>query len=345
MYVSSRSRCIHPYRRTATCTPYTLDLVHSQASHSSAAQQYRYRKHSMSPCSLARTAARGVRLARPQVSAPSLLTSSLSAWKTTFQEGSCNSRLPIKNTSTVDISSSRRYTSWTPVRAGGQTEWLANSKVLAKTPRTTVTRRAYTTATVENSIPPRSTSSKPPRSSRRRSRVRYLYYLAAFLAITGICYETIPPARHLLIASIRCLRLVKAVGLSVLDYKYTFLDWYPSDKYTEEERKQLARTDRHACHARSSERLFQALKSNAGIYVKLGQHIASIQALPIEWTTSMRPLQDQCYPTSIPKLDAMLRKDMDMGCVRSSYSGVYRRWKVSLTGIFRMYIFQLERSV
>ena len=299
----------------------------------------------MSPCSLARTAARGVRLARPQVSAPSLLTSSLSAWKTTFQEGSCNSRLPIKNTSTVDTSSSRRYTSWTPVRAGGQTEWLANSKVLAKTPRTTVTRRAYTTATVENSIPPGSTSSKPPRSSRRRSRVRYLYYLAAFLAITGICYETIPPARHLLIASIRCLRLVKAVGLSVLDYKYTFLDWYPSDKYTEEERKQLARTDRHACHARSSERLFQALKSNAGIYVKLGQHIASIQALPIEWTTSMRPLQDQCYPTSIPKLDAMLRKDMDMGCVRSSYSGVYRRWKVSLTGIFRMYIFQLERSV
>lgn len=26
----------------------------------------------------------------------------------------------------------------------------------------------------------------------------------------------------------------------------------------------------------------------------------------------MRPLQDQCYPTALPKLDEMLRKDMQM---------------------------------
>lgn len=26
----------------------------------------------------------------------------------------------------------------------------------------------------------------------------------------------------------------------------------------------------------------------------------------------MRPLQDQCYPTPLPKLDEMLRKDMAM---------------------------------
>lgn len=26
----------------------------------------------------------------------------------------------------------------------------------------------------------------------------------------------------------------------------------------------------------------------------------------------MRPLQDQCYPTPLPKLDEMLRKDMQM---------------------------------
>lgn len=26
----------------------------------------------------------------------------------------------------------------------------------------------------------------------------------------------------------------------------------------------------------------------------------------------MRPLQDQCYPTPLPKLDDMLRKDMQM---------------------------------
>ena len=105
MYVSSRSRCIHPYRRTATCTPYTLDLVHSQASHSSAAQQYRYRKHSMSPCSLARTAARGVRLARPQVSAPSLLTSSSSS--TTSRPGDACFPPLMQGDCTADTTCSR----------------------------------------------------------------------------------------------------------------------------------------------------------------------------------------------------------------------------------------------
>jgi hypothetical protein len=33
------------------------------------------------------------------------------------------------------------------------------------------------------------------------------------------------------------------------------------------------------------------------------------------WTEAMRPLQDQCYPTPIPKLDEMLRKDMGLRCV------------------------------
>jgi len=113
----------------------------------------------------------------------------------------------------------------------------------------------------------------PPPTRRPRSRrLRRLYYLLAFLLFSTVCYETIPPARHLLIASIRCLRLLKAVTLSVLDYKYTFLDWYPAAEYTPEERKRLKRVDRHACHKRSSGRLFEALKSNAGIYVKLGDN-------------------------------------------------------------------------
>jgi hypothetical protein len=142
--------------------------------------------------------------------------------------------------------------------------------------------RRYATTTIPPSLLDGPKSKTTPKALRTPSRRRILYYLLGFLLFSTVCYQTIPPARHLLIASIRCARLVKAVILNVLDYKYTFLDWYPEDKYSKEERKQLARRDRHACHARSSERLFQALKSNAGIYVKLGQHIASIQALPKE---------------------------------------------------------------
>lgn len=156
-----------------------------------------------------------------------------------------------------------------------------------------------------------SSASPPPIRHRSSPWPRRFAYLAAFLAFSGLCYEYVPPARHFLIANIRCARLVKAVVLNVIDYKYTFIDWYPESQYSPEERKQLARKDRHACHARSSHRLFLALKRNAGIYVKLGQHIASVQALPVEWTSAMKPLQDQCFPSSVASLDAMLRRDMD----------------------------------
>jgi len=127
-------------------------------------------------------------------------------------------------------------------------------------------RRFASSSATDNSLSPEESSpSSPPRERRRQSRrLRRLYYLLAFLAFSAICYETIPPARHLLIASIRCLRLFKAVALSVLDYKYTFMDWYPATEYSPEERKRLKRIDRHACHKRSSGRLFEALKSNAG---------------------------------------------------------------------------------
>ncbi|GHJ87079.1 hypothetical protein NliqN6_3481 [Naganishia liquefaciens] len=155
---------------------------------------------------------------------------------------------------------------------------------------------------------------KPPRPPRTRSSRwrRLAIYLAAFGAITWASYEFIPPARHLLVAFIRCFRLLRAVLLNVIDYRWMFAKQYDESIFTPEEIKEFRRGDRRECHKRSSRRLFEALKRNAGIYVKLGQHISSIQALPKEWTEAMRPLQDQCYPTPLPKLDEMLRKDMGL---------------------------------
>lgn len=59
--------------------------------------------------------------------------------------------------------------------------------------------------------------------------------------------------------------------------------------------------------------MLEALKKNSGIYVKLGQHVAAVQLLPIEWTSTMTPLQDQCFPTPIEDVDAMLRADLGKG--------------------------------
>lgn len=236
----------------------------------------------MSTCSMAMGAARGVRLIRPVGRTTPVSISKTWSPRTgsLLRDQAWSRQATSEGIPGIKADGARGYASWTSVGPISTAICLSRAKKAVKTSRLTVARQASTTAVP---APSASTAApKTPRSPRRKSRLRFLYYLAAFLAITGITYETVPPARRLLIASIRCLRLLKAVALSVLDYKYTFLDWYPADKYSAEERKQLQRTDRHACHARSSERLFQALKKSAGIYVKLGQHIASIQALPVE---------------------------------------------------------------
>lgn len=156
------------------------------------------------------------------------------------------------------------------------------------------------------------TSRTQRRLARSRRGRRLLTFLALFLAATWASYEFIPPARHLLIALVRCTRLVYAVAGSVLDYKWTFAKRYDPSQYTEEEIKELRRTDRHAAHARSSRRVYLALQANRGIYIKLGQHVSAMAVLPKEWTETMRPLQDQCYPTSVEDIDKMLRKDIGL---------------------------------
>jgi aarF domain-containing kinase len=163
------------------------------------------------------------------------------------------------------------------------------SRTLGDLIRRDAWKRPYTTTSLPpqpiqpKTAPARPKTAQPPRpkSASRRAR-RLLAYLAAFLAITYASYEFIPPARHLLVAAIRCTRLLRAVILNVVDYRWMFAKHYDESKFTPEEIKEFRRADRRECHRRSSARLFEALKRNAGIYVKLGQHISSIQALPKE---------------------------------------------------------------
>jgi aarF domain-containing kinase len=48
----------------------------------------------------------------------------------------------------------------------------------------------------------------------------------------------------------------------------------------------------------------------SGIFIKLGQHISSLMVLPVEWTSTMRPLQDKCEPTPIEEVDSLFLSDM-----------------------------------
>ncbi|KZP34641.1 ABC1-domain-containing protein [Athelia psychrophila] len=98
-----------------------------------------------------------------------------------------------------------------------------------------------------------------------------------------------------------CLHPVAAV-LGAVDYKSTF-----SKSYQSEDAEQQAYSD---CHTRSAERLLKALLANGGVFIKLGQHMASLIVLPVEWTRTMRPLQDKCEPTPYEDLEALFLSDM-----------------------------------
>ena len=65
-----------------------------------------------------------------------------------------------------------------------------------------------------------------------------------------------------------------------------------------------------ACHKRCAERTLEVLEQNGSIFIKLGQHLSSMNyLLPEEWTTTFVPLQDHCPVSSYDSVAAMVLKD------------------------------------
>ncbi|OCH84899.1 ABC1-domain-containing protein [Obba rivulosa] len=152
----------------------------------------------------------------------------------------------------------------------------------------------------------RSQSSKAGESSGgSESPRRWIVYPTTLLALSGACflaYEYNQPVRHVTLAAVRCSRVAKAAILGAIDYKLTFAKQYDSDE--------ALQNAYSACHKRSAERVLKELLANGGIFIKLGQHIASLVVLPKEWTSTMRPLQDQCDPTPYEDIEKLFLSDM-----------------------------------
>jgi predicted unusual protein kinase regulating ubiquinone biosynthesis (AarF/ABC1/UbiB family) len=47
-----------------------------------------------------------------------------------------------------------------------------------------------------------------------------------------------------------------------------------------------------------------------GIFIKMGQHMATLVVLPVEWTSTMKILQDRCEPTPYSALEDLFLVDM-----------------------------------
>ncbi len=96
----------------------------------------------------------------------------------------------------------------------------------------------------------------------------------------------------------------RAVILCMWDYRKTLNANYSTK---EQEREALRQ-----CHLRSAKRVLRALQKNGGVYIKLGQHASAVMLLPVEWTETLKPLQDQNRPTPLPELEAMFRNETGM---------------------------------
>ena len=65
-----------------------------------------------------------------------------------------------------------------------------------------------------------------------------------------------------------------------------------------------------ACHKRCAERTLDVLERNGSIFIKLGQHLSSMNyLLPLEWTETFIPLQDKCPVSSYKSIEEMFIKD------------------------------------
>ncbi|KAN0111476.1 ABC1 domain containing protein [Russula decolorans] len=130
----------------------------------------------------------------------------------------------------------------------------------------------------------------------------YSIAIAVGAGVGFIAYENYQPFRHTVLAVVRCSRVATAAVLGAIDYKRTFARTYASEEERFESYSQ--------CHLRSAKRVLRALLANGGVFIKLGQHMSSLFVLPLEWTSTMRPLQDKCDPTPYEDVNALFLTDM-----------------------------------
>lgn len=103
------------------------------------------------------------------------------------------------------------------------------------------------------------------------------------------------------------VRFTRALGVSsriMLDYRILFASHseYMSDEYKEE---------RSGVHSRSAERLLGLCKTQGGVYVKVGQHIASMNhAVPAEFTSRLVQLEDRAAFRSYSHVERVICKEL-----------------------------------
>ena len=96
-----------------------------------------------------------------------------------------------------------------------------------------------------------------------------------------------------------------------------------------------------ACHKRCAERTLDAMEKNGSIFIKLGQHISSLNyLLPSEWCDTFIPLQDKCPVSSFSSVDAMVRQDTGKGL--DDYFSEFERRPIGAASLAQVHVARLK---
>ena len=140
----------------------------------------------------------------------------------------------------------------------------------------------------------------------RDAFVRRLVYGIGIVGAAHFASEYNQDVRHVFSGIKRNGRIASAAILAAADYKFTrakqgFL-------HADMTQKEL---DQEKVHLRSARRLLHAMEQNGGIYIKLGQHLASLTyLLPVEWTQTFSILFRKCPQSSLEDINRMFLADL-----------------------------------
>lgn len=116
--------------------------------------------------------------------------------------------------------------------------------------------------------------------------------------------STIESLAQTLVSLRRFLRSSSVAFTIALDYKYLYarFDDYASAEY---------RAARSLVHSRAATRLVRLCNEQGSIYVKFGQSLSSMtHAIPPEYTTPMKSLQDKVTPSSFESMLPVLKEEI-----------------------------------
>ena len=137
--------------------------------------------------------------------------------------------------------------------------------------------------------------------------------------------------RHACIAAERSGRVAGTLFVCVNDYLKTL------KKHEEPTYDALL----SACHKRCAVRTLEAMEKNGSIFIKLGQHLSSLNyLLPSEWCDTFIPLQDKCPVSSFSSVDAMVRQDT--GKALEEYFSEFERRPIGAASLAQVHVAHLK---